>query len=213
MSNDPVHACHYTSQPYMTVLCTQQEHYVYAQPPDLPESVHRADWSRDKPVSADTPLYTFDDAKVNCPACLAKLPAKEKYMNALVQPRRADFWSAYDKEFDTTIYTLEETGDVRAWKAMRFELTCLVFDDPQVAASWLIEARNKHLDLSLATGWQLDYRVLLDRTLETPIVVMVWWSKDDPEWKDWQGPLLDLDVAFLRNYECMKAEGRKGWKT
>jgi len=132
-------------------------------------------------------------------------------MNALIQPRRANFWSVYDMKLGATIYTLEETGDVRAWKAARFELTCLAFDDPQVAASWLIEARNKHLELSLATGWALDYRVVLDRTPEIPIIVMVWWTADDPEW-NWQGPLLDLDVAFLRVYDHMKAEGTKGWE-
>jgi len=74
---DPIHACQYASQPYVTLLCTEEEYYVYNQPPGLPEDVHRADWSDGTPISDKTPLYTFDDAKVTCPACLAKLPVEE----------------------------------------------------------------------------------------------------------------------------------------
>ena len=73
-ANDPVHACHYASQPYVTILCTKQEYYVFNQPLDLPESVYRADWSNGTPISDKTPLYTFDDEKVTCPACLAATP-------------------------------------------------------------------------------------------------------------------------------------------
>lgn len=74
--SDPVHACHYSSQPYVTILCTQQEHYVYAQPPGLPPSVYRADWSKGAEVSDATPLYSFNDANVTCEACRARFDAK-----------------------------------------------------------------------------------------------------------------------------------------
>lgn len=76
MATDHVHACHYSSQPYVTVLCEQREYYVYQQPDGLPEGVYRADWSKGRPVTKKNPLYTFDDNKVTCPACLAKIKTK-----------------------------------------------------------------------------------------------------------------------------------------
>jgi hypothetical protein len=69
-----VHACHSSSQPYVTILCQNKEYYVYAQPEGLPEGVYRADWSKGTPLSDKTPLYTFDDENVSCPACIALLP-------------------------------------------------------------------------------------------------------------------------------------------
>lgn len=72
-----VHACHYSSQPYVTILCQNQDYYVYTQPENMPEGVYRADWSKGKPFTDKTPLYTFRDAKVTCPACLTKLGTKE----------------------------------------------------------------------------------------------------------------------------------------
>lgn len=72
-----VHSCRYSSQPYVTIFCTQQEHYVWSQPTGLPDGVYMAD-PYEPEILADLlvtgPLYTFDESKVTCPECLGAAP-------------------------------------------------------------------------------------------------------------------------------------------
>ena len=62
-----IHACHYSSQPYVQILCTQRHHYVGFQPPGMPDGVHMADHDVE---GEPPPLYTFREALVTCPDCL-----------------------------------------------------------------------------------------------------------------------------------------------
>lgn len=65
--DEVIHYVAYASQPYVTFLCTGEEHYVWvSKNPALPEGV----WQLKEG------LYTFDKNSVTCPACLRELTAE-----------------------------------------------------------------------------------------------------------------------------------------
>ncbi len=113
------------------------------------------------------------------------------------KPTAVNAWAVVDKELDTVVYTLTAAGETKSWRAARVEHTCLLVDDEKALAAWLIDARNKNLQLTRATGWRLEWRVTYLTANPQTKVVYVWWEACSPE-SEVVGPLFDLDVAFLR---------------
>ena len=118
-------------------------------------------------------------------------------MSAVIQPTKGNYWEVTDKKLDSTVYTLTEAGEAKAWRAARVEHTVLLFPNVEAAAIWCIGARNQHLHLTRAQGWYLVWQGYLLKNGKYAIIV--WWEERG-EQGEFIGPLLDLDVAILRYF-------------
>jgi hypothetical protein len=118
-------------------------------------------------------------------------------MSAIIQPTRGNYWEIIDLVPGTTVFTLTETGEPKAWRAVRVEHTVLLFPDVEAAATWCIGARNQQLHLTRAHGWRLEWRGHLLKTTEYAIIV--WWEELGEQGEN-HGPFLDLDVAIRRYF-------------
>lgn len=123
-------------------------------------------------------------------------------MSAIIQPTKGNYLEIVDKEIDTTVYTLTETGEPKAWRAARVEHTILVFPEVEAAATWCVDARNQNLHLSRAHGWYLEWRAGVFE--DGQVYTYVWWE-ELTETTELIGPILDLDVAIRRYFRRIDA--------
>lgn len=119
------------------------------------------------------------------------------------------------KSVDGVVCTLNADGSYTVWRGPRSEAQVLYLEgtDEQIAR-WLTETRNRHLHMTLATGWHLRFNFVELPDRPQAYHGIVWWE-DDVESRErilaydlehntsyadlvFYGPLMDLGQAFLR---------------